>query len=192
MRLKNIVLCVCLPVRRCAPSVGGVATHPPGSAGCFSSSPAPWSPRQPWPSMPSWRRRRTTSTSTASGTCWLQGVWASSCRLAPSPTPRSPHWSVGGAAAISCALTSTRSWAWWTLPSSPSTASVPADKLPAFYLKDTSLPSFTWEIHTREIKPQNLKKQCKYFNADMTHWSSFFCCYCHGDYYQYNCNYYYL
>lgn len=163
-------------VRRCAPSVGGVAIRPPGSAGCSSSSQAPWLRRRRWPYTPSWRRRRTTSTSTASGTCWLRGAWASSCRLAPSPTPRWPRWSAGGAAAISCASTSTRNWAWWTPPSSPSTASAPADKLPrhaAFYLRDTSLPSFTWGIHTREIKPENLKKQCKYFNADVTHWISF-------------------
>lgn len=143
---------MCLsPVRRCAPSEGGAATRPPGSAGCSSSSRAPWSPRLPWPSTPSWRQRRTTSTSTASGTCWSQGAWASSCRPVPSPTPRWPRWSVGGAAAINCALTSTRSWVWWTRPLSPLTASVPADKPPhppTFYLRDTSLPSFTWEKFT--------------------------------------------
>lgn len=121
-------------VRLCAPSGVDVATRPPGSAGCSSFSRAPWLPHLPWRSTPLWRRRRTTSTYTASGTCWLQGVWAFSCHLEPSLMPRWPHWSVGGAVAISCAWMSMRSLAWWTQASFPSIASAPADKLPTVNL----------------------------------------------------------
>lgn len=117
-----------LNIRRCAPFVAGDATLPLGSAGCSSSSLAPWLLRPPWRCMPLWRQRRTTSTSTAYGTCWSRGAWASSCRLAPNPTPRWRRWSASGAADISCAWTSTKNWAWWIQPSYPSTASARADE----------------------------------------------------------------
>lgn len=113
--------------RLCAPSVAAAATRPPGSAGSSSSFPALWLPRRPWHCTPSWRQKRTTSTSTASGTCWLRAAWVSCCHREPSPTPKWPLWSVAGAAGTSSASTNTKRWAWWTQPSSPSTASAPAD-----------------------------------------------------------------
>lgn len=113
--------------RLCAPSAGAAVTHRPGSAGSFSCSPAPPLPHQRWPYMPSWRRRRITSTSTASGTCSSPGASASFCRHVPNQTWKSLPWSGGEAAATSSVWTNTRRWDWWTQRSLPSTAYAPAD-----------------------------------------------------------------
>ncbi len=113
--------------RLCAPFAGAAVTHRPGSAGSFSCSLAPPLPHQRWPYTPSWRRRRTTSTSTASGTCSSLGASASFCHHVPNLTWKSPPWSGGEAAATSSVWTSTRRWDWWTQRSLPSTAYAPAD-----------------------------------------------------------------
>lgn len=170
---------VCLP-RLFAPSGGAAATLQHGNAGSSFCSQALPLLLQLWRSMPSWRLKRTTSTSTASGTCWLLVAWASCCHPVPSLTPRWHQWGASVDADTSSALMNTRRWASSTRPLSPSTASAPADD--AFGIKKKKGKQSQRTHHTvNKIWKDTYKHFCCFylpfffvhigkFSSDVLHW----------------------